>query len=95
MKQLLPLLLTIPLLCAAEAPLFYDPSNDTVIEEGELSEESYYDDGSSCGEFDESDYFWYAEPYDCDVDETWYWEDEAVYPTHRDNSWVDELTKPW
>jgi hypothetical protein len=93
MKHTLFLLFVVPFLCTAQT-LFYDPTNQAPIEE-EYEEDTYYDDGSVCEEFDESDYFWYAEPYDCDVDEMWYWEDEAVYPTRRDNSWVDELTKPW
>lgn len=37
----------------------------------------------------------YCHPYDADCDECWYFEDEATYPTQRQDSWVEELSYPW
>lgn len=32
---------------------------------------------------------------DADVDEVWFWENEAMYPTRKEDSWVEDLSRPW
>jgi hypothetical protein len=34
-------------------------------------------------------------PYDVDVDEVWFWENETMYPTRKEDSWVEDLSRPW
>lgn len=34
-------------------------------------------------------------PYETDVDELWFWENEAMYPTRKEDSWVEDLSRPW
>ena len=34
-------------------------------------------------------------PYDADVDQVWFWENETMYPTRKEDSWVEDLSRPW
>jgi len=75
---------------------FYEPfDDDEMVYDEEYELDAYAQDDEELCYYPEDDYFYMCEPYNADCDEMWYWEDDATYPTKRDNSWVDELQKPW
>jgi hypothetical protein len=37
----------------------------------------------------------WVRPYEVDIDEFWIWENETQYPTKKEDSWVEDLSRPW
>lgn len=82
---------------AHQEELFYDPLDGAYIEDYTECDPScyeYYDELVEAEPYMQDDGF-YQDPYEADCDGCWYYQDEALYPTRKDDTFMDEISKPW
>ncbi len=59
------------------------------------NDDDYEDLTLDCPEFNADEEWAVGYPCDVDVDEVWFWENETMYPTKKEDSWVEDLSRPW